>query len=58
MIKHKKIIIKINAVFGSEFQKASAFEALVSMLRAWASFYEISHKNNIIKFKIVEEDEP
>ena len=52
----KKIILTIEAEFGSEFQKDSALDALAAMTLAWTQFYQSSHKKNHIQITQVEED--
>ena len=47
-----KIIIK--AKFGSEFQEKVAVKALGVMLRGWLEFYNNSHKENDITFRLKE----
>ena len=44
----RKLIITINAEFGSKFQYESAKNALVLMIEAWKSFYLSTHKKNKI----------
>jgi len=51
----KKIVLKIDANFGSEFQKDSAMDALACLFKAWTMFYERSHKKNKIKWELTEE---
>lgn len=54
----KKIILGIDANFGSSFQKESALDALALMLRMWNDFYKSTHKLNRFKYSLIEESEP
>jgi len=44
----QKIIIEIDANYGSEFQCNFAFKSLVAILRAWRSHVLRTHKQNKI----------
>jgi len=53
---NKKIILKIDATFGSRFQKETALDSLALILKAWTTFYQNNHKKNKIKYDLEFED--
>lgn len=48
----KEVNIKIEANFGSNFQEIFARNCLTSILKAWQSHLENSHKKNEIRIEI------
>ncbi|HEX9060875.1 MAG TPA: hypothetical protein VF941_11905 [Clostridia bacterium] len=47
-----KIIITINAEFGSENQVERAITTLNLQMKAWKQFYNMTHKKNKIEYTI------
>ena len=45
----RKKIVTVSGKFGSPFQKESAINSLMGMIRAWKDFYSSTHKKNDIK---------
>lgn len=50
--KELDLSIFIAAKFGTPFQEKTALEALELMIKAWAMYWDTSHKNNYIDYRI------